>query len=126
VRLLLDTHIVLWWLADDGRLAGPHREAIMNGENDVFVSSVSIAEIAIKQSLGRLDAPFELLELLVENGLEELPLSSAHAQALRDLPPLHRDPFDRMLVTQAICDGLTLVTDDDAITKYDVITLERE
>jgi PIN domain nuclease of toxin-antitoxin system len=123
VRLLLDTHIVLWWLADDPRLAPGIRAAVLDGSNDAFVSAVVVAEIAIKQSLGKLDAPFELVTLLSENGFQELPLTCAHSAELGRLPWLHRDPWDRMLVAQARVESLTLATVDPRIRTYDVVTL---
>ncbi len=123
MKILLDTRIVLWWLADDPRLAPGIRAAVLDGSNDVFVSAVVIAEIAIKRSLGKLDAPFELSTLLSENGLEALPLTGAHAVELGRLPWLHRDPWDRLLVAQARVEGLTLATVDGRIRAYDVATL---
>ena len=121
MRLLLDTHILLWWLMDDPKLSGALRAAIADGGNEVFVSSVSVTEIAIKQSQGKLTAPRELLLLLLsEAGFAELPLTSAHGEVLRDLPEHHRDPFDRMLVAQAQVEGLEIATADAAIRNYDV------
>ena len=120
MRLLLDTHILLWWLMDDPKLSGALRSAIADGGNEVFVSSVSVTEIAIKQSQGKLHAPRELLLLLSEAGFAELPLTSAHGEVLRDLPEHHRDPFDRMLVAQARVEGLEIATAAAAIRNYDV------
>jgi len=125
VRILLDTHIVLWWLADDARLPPGIRAAMVDGSNDVFVSAVVVAEIAIKQSLGKLDAPLELVTLVTENGLQELPLTAAHSVDLGRLPWLHRDPWDRLLVAQARVEGLTLATVDPRVRGYDVATLPR-
>lgn len=126
MRLLLDTHVLLWWLSDDPKLGLELRAAIVNGGNEVFVSPISIAEIIIKQSTGRLQAPRELLELLSENGLTELPLTSAHARELRDLPWYHGEPFDRMLVAQARIDNLVLATADTAMRSYDVKTMRAD
>lgn len=120
MRLLLDTHVVLWWLGDDTKLTPTVRSAITSGANEVFVSSISVVEISIKFSLGKLRAPRELLELLTENGLAQLPFSSVHAIELRELPWHHRDPFDRMLVAQARVEGLTLATADQTLRAYDV------
>ncbi|MET4783368.1 type II toxin-antitoxin system VapC family toxin [Glaciihabitans sp. UYNi722] len=123
MRLLLDTHVLLWWLTDDPKLNSILRDAIADGGNEVFVSSVSVTEIAIKQSRGKLQAPRELLLLLSEAGFTELPLTSAHGQVLRDLPPHHRDPFDRMLIAQAQVEGLEIATADADISSYDVDVL---
>ena len=123
VNLLLDTHVLLWWLADDPKLGAATRAAIADGRNDVHVSSVTIAEIAIKRSQGKLDAPRELLHILIEEGFSELPLLSTHAAALETLPWHHRDPFDRMLVAQAVVEGLTLATADRNIHAYDITVL---
>ena len=105
---------------DDPKLSGALRSAIADGSNEVFVSSVSVTEIAIKQSQGKLHAPRELLLLLSEAGFAELPLTSAHGEVLRDLPEHHRDPFDRMLVAQAQVEELEIATADTAIRNYDV------
>lgn len=123
MRLLLDTHILLWWLGDDDRLGTTARAAIGDGRNDVLVSSVSVMEIAIKRSLGKLDAPDDIFGALAEEGLDELPLLSRHAVAIEHLPWHHRDPFDRMLVAQALTEGLVLVTHDDRLRDYGVATL---
>ncbi len=123
MRLLLDTHVVLWWLADDPKLDAGHRDAIADVRNDVFYSAVSIAEMAIKASLGKLDAPPGVAEVLDAQGLVALPFSAAHAERLRDLPWHHRDPFDRMLVVQAQAEDLRLVTVDGRVRAYDVAVL---
>lgn len=123
VNLLLDTHVFLWWLSDDPKLGGLTRAAIADGRNEVSVSAVTIAEIAIKRSQGKLDAPHDLLHILAEEGFTELPLLSTHAAGLETLPWHHRDPFDRMLVAQAKVEGLTLATLDKIIRAYDVTVL---
>ena len=123
MRLLLDTHVLLWWLMDDPKLSDGLRSAIADGGNEVFVSSISVAEIAIKQSRDKLQAPHGLLLLLAEAGFVELPLTAVHAAILRELPWHHRDPFDRMLVAQAQVEGLSLATADSAIGTYDVATM---
>lgn len=120
MRLLLDTHVLLWWLADDARLQPSSRRLIEDGTAEVFVSAVSVAEVAIKTSLGKLDAPPDLIAQISEQRMTELPLRVAHAQALQGLPWLHRDPFDRMLVAQALTDRLTLVTADSRCRQYDI------
>ncbi|GAB2527776.1 type II toxin-antitoxin system VapC family toxin [Paramicrobacterium agarici] len=120
MRLLLDTHIMLWWLANDARLSKGHRELIADGTNAVFVSSVSIAEISIKASLGKLDVPGPLQPAVTSSGFEILSFSAAEAEKLRDMPWHHHDPFDRMLIAQASAEGLALVTVDERIREYDV------
>jgi len=113
MRLLLDTHVLLWWLADDHRLSAEHRVLIADASNVVLVSAMTIAEIAIKTSLGKLEAPDDLLPTLETGGFDELPFESRHADLLRKLPWHHRDPFDRMLIAQAIAEQLTVLTAAD-------------
>jgi PIN domain nuclease of toxin-antitoxin system len=121
VKLLLDTHVVLWWLADDPRLDDDVKNLI-DTEPDVFVSAVTTWEVTIKQALGKL-GPADLPERVSSTELRDLPIRSSHAVVAGRLPPLHRDPFDRMLVAQAKCEGLTLATADTTIHKYDVSLL---
>ena len=123
MRLLVDTHVLLWWLADDSRLPARHRTALADASNDVWFSAVSIAEAAIKSSLGKLTAPAEMADVLVDGGFRELPLTAKHAAMLRTLPWHHRDPFDRMLVSQAGAEGLVLATVDRRFAEYDVTVL---
>jgi PIN domain nuclease of toxin-antitoxin system len=121
VRLLLDTHILLWWLGDDRRLKAPERSAIANPDAIVHVSGATAWEIAIKKSLGRLDLDIDVLEREIEAGaMVELPIRWRHAGAVGALPRHHDDPFDRMLVAQASIEGLVLVSYDQAFRKYDV------
>jgi PIN domain nuclease of toxin-antitoxin system len=116
VRLLLDTHVLIWWDAG-ARLSKRAGEAI-RAADQVYVSAVSSWEIAVKTSLGRIETTREVGAAVSESGFEELPLRLSHTQTLRGLPPHHRDPFDRMLVAQAISEGLTLVTRDRALDDY--------
>ncbi|HEX9636841.1 MAG TPA: type II toxin-antitoxin system VapC family toxin [Acidobacteriota bacterium] len=118
MRLLLDTHVFLWWCADDRRLADLERRAIRDGTNDVFLSAASVWEMGIKQSLGRLDLPEPPSSVVGRLGISRLPVTFEHAEATFELPPLHRDPFDRLLVAQARIEGLTLVTRDPLIRSY--------
>ena len=122
-RLLLDTHALLWVLEDDDALSEPARSAIVDPRNDVFVSSVSVWEISIKRSLGKLKAPEDVLSTIDASGLRELPVTFVHADHAGGLPLHHRDPFDRMLVAQAQVEGLTIVTHDSVIATYGVRTL---
>jgi PIN domain nuclease of toxin-antitoxin system len=122
VRLLLDTHVLLWWMADDPALSAASRVAIAAAENLIVVSAASIWEIRTKQAIGKLDLPSEFADVLSRQAFEPLSVTIAHAHGLCDLPLLHRDPFDRLLVAQARVEGLTIVTRDHAIMQYDVPT----
>ena len=122
-RLLLDTHVLLWALEDSQALSVDARQSIADTRNEVFVSAVSIWEMAIKRSLGKLRAPDNLADTVQEAGFAALPITLAHAEQAGMLPPHHRDPFDRMLVAQALAEGLVLVTDDALIPKYGVRTM---
>lgn len=120
MRVLLDTHVLLWWLNDDAVLRPQHRLAIADPANEVFVSAITFVEISIKQSLAKLDAPFISDDLVAEQGMTALPFTAAHARRLMLLPPHHRDPFDRMLLAQAWEEDLSFATVDDRISRYDV------
>jgi len=122
VSLLLDTHVVLWWLADDPALPDQIKDRL-DHEADVRVSAATIWEIAIKQALGKIIAPADLPERVRDSGFRKLPIGFAHAMTAGRLPLIHRDPFDRMLVAQARCEGLTLVTRDNHCQQYDVAVL---
>ena len=124
MRLLLDTHVVLWWLSRSNRLGQKAASAIADVENDTFVSAVTAVEMSIKAAKGKLRAPDNLDEMLAEKALTPLPITFRHGRAVRDLPQHHGDPFDRILVAQARCEGLTIVTADPAMAKYGVPTLE--
>jgi PIN domain nuclease of toxin-antitoxin system len=119
VSLLLDTHIVLWWLTDDPALADDIKDRL-DHEPDARISAASIWEIAIKQATGKITGPPDLPEQVRDSGFRELPIRSSHAIAAGRLPLIHRDPFDRMLIAQARCENLTLVTADAHCQKYDV------
>lgn len=120
MRVLLDTHVVLWWLAADPALPGPAVAVIADPGTTVVVSAATAWEIAIKQAAGRLEAPDDLLEALDDSGFVTLAISPAHAVGAGRLPPHHGDPFDRMLIAQARAEGLTLVTVDQRFPEYDV------
>jgi PIN domain nuclease of toxin-antitoxin system len=119
VRLLLDTHVLLWWLSDDRKLAKNARDIIANSNNDVLVSSASVWEVAIKAALGRLEVELDDLEdAIVRNGFRPLPIGFRHAVTVGRLPAVHRDPFDRMLVAQASVEELRLVSHDRVFERY--------
>lgn len=122
MRLLLDTHVLIWWDAGLG-LPDTVQDAIRTADQ-VYVSAVSGWEIAIKASLGRLETTRRVEDAVVESGFEELPVRLRHAHRLLDLPWHHRDPFDRVLVAQALDEGLILVSKDQALRAYDVRILE--
>jgi PIN domain nuclease of toxin-antitoxin system len=118
MRLLLDTHIYLWVVTDDPKLSKAARKLISDAD-DVFVSSASIWEASIKAGLGKLDADInQLVSAIEESGFSELPVRAVHAAMVRDLPDIHRDPFDRLLVAQAMCEPLRLVTADSHLAGY--------
>jgi PIN domain nuclease of toxin-antitoxin system len=120
VKVLLDTHIVLWWLAGDPSLPPLAGEAIANPDVDVIVSAATAWEIAIKRAAGRLEAPDDLLDALEANDFGSLSVTIAHALAAGGLPEHHSDPFDRMLIAQARTEGLTIITVDRRFPDYDV------
>lgn len=119
MRLLLDTHILLWWVMADRRLAKTLAGVLASPENDIAVSAASMWEIAIKRALGRIDVDLdELLSSMTADGFTELPLRFGHALKLESLPRHHDDPFGRILIAQSIAEGRRLVTKDDAILAY--------
>ncbi len=120
MSLLLDTHILLWWLSDDSLLPTAAREAIASPQTEVLISAATAWEIAIKQAAGRLDAPEDLLEAVEANDFQTLTITAAHAVDAAALPPHHSDPFDRMLIAQARAETLTLISVDNRFPKYDV------
>ncbi|PWC44927.1 type II toxin-antitoxin system VapC family toxin [Azospirillum sp. TSO22-1] len=124
MKLLLDTHIFVWVVGEPERLSPAVAAAVVDPDNDVYLSAVSVWEIAIKRALGRLPFPLERLDaLLAEMGVEILDLTAAHAIAAGGLPRHHDDPFDRALIGQAKVEGMTLVSVDQAMTRYDVVLL---
>lgn len=121
MKLLLDTHLLLWAAGEPHRLSADARALIDTHENELFFSAASLWEIAIKRGLGRDDFRVDARLLrrgLLDNGYSELPIGSEHAVAIDSLPPLHRDPFDRLLVAQATVEGITLLTSDAQVAAY--------
>ena len=119
MRLLLDTHALLWWLADDG-LITEARDAISDPANLITVSAASAWEISIKKALGKLAAPDDLEQQVQQNGFLPLPISIAHGIAAGQLVGHHEDPFDRILIAQAFAEGLTIVTRNKRFADYGV------
>lgn len=124
MNLLLDTHVLLWWLDDNPALGAAARTAICDPENAVFVSAIVVWEIRIKQALGKLEIPEDFRSALEAQPFSPLPVTAEHAHGVATLPDVHRDPFDRMLVSQAVCEGLTLVTHDQRLAAYPISVLD--
>ncbi|MGV6807163.1 MAG: type II toxin-antitoxin system VapC family toxin, partial [bacterium] len=103
-RLLLDSHVFLWWLSDES-LSTDAKSLIADERNQVFVSAATVWEISIKRALGKLQAPEDLQRIVEEEGFTPLPISLFHSEQAGKLPPIHRDPFDRMLIAQAQAEG---------------------
>lgn len=123
MRLLLDTHIVLWAMADDARLPAALRDAIAQA-GALFISAATVWEVAIKSALGKLDVPPDLFDRALAAGAQPLPITWTHARAVAGLPPHHADPFDRLLIAQARTDDLALVSVDRQFRAYDVALLD--
>lgn len=121
MRLLLDTHLLLWAAASSKRLPREARALIENGANEVYFSAASIWEIAIKSSLGRTDFRIDLAVFqgaLAQMAMTELPVTASHAVGVTKLPLIHRDPFDRLLIAQSIAEPLALLTNDAVLARY--------
>ena len=120
MKLLLDTHAALWFLSGDERLGHNAQRHLTDDSNRVLLSAAVVWEISIKRALGKLVVPDEYLSLLLDAGVQPLAVSVAHAAAVERLAPHHRDPFDRMLVSQASLEGAAIVSRDDALRPYEV------
>jgi len=121
VKLLLDTQLLLWVAEDSDRLSAVARKEIADPANELVFSAASLWEISIKNALGREDFRVDARQLrqgLLDNGYVELPITSEHAVSIDGLPPLHKDPFDRILIAQAVTEGLTLLTADAQLARY--------
>lgn len=121
MKLLLDTHLLLWAAGDPNQLSKQARQLIDSPENELLFSAASIWEVAIKRGLGRQDFKVDARLLrrgLLDNGYSELPIISDHVVATESLPPIHKDPFDRVLVAQATVEGITLLTTDSVVSRY--------
>ena len=127
MRAIVDTHVALWWLADDPRLGGRHREILADPDHQICWSAASSFELSIKLALGKVELPEPAAEffrkLLGEDGFEWLPIENRHCARLAELPVHHRDPFDRMLVAQAQEEDVPLLSADPKLAGYDVVIL---
>jgi PIN domain nuclease of toxin-antitoxin system len=123
LRLLIDSHALLWHVLDDSRLGPIPTEAIEAADAEVLVSIASLWEIAIKSALGKLNAPDDLPERVQTLGFELLPVAAAHAWRVRELPHHHGDPFDRLLIAQAQTDSLPIMTADTVFASYEVTVI---
>jgi PIN domain nuclease of toxin-antitoxin system len=120
VKALLDTHVFLWWDSNGANLPAALRAAVASPGNQIYVSAVTVWEIAIKRASGRLEFSGSAARAIERHGFLALPITVEHAEWAGSLPPLHRDPFDRLLVAQAQLESLTLLTVDDQILRYQV------
>ena len=120
MRLLLDTHAALWWLTGDERFGAEAEQQISDATNQVLLSAAVVWEVAIKRSLGKLQAPPDFGPTLVGAGAQPLPVSLDHAAAVEELPWHHRDPFGRLLIAQATVERAALVSADEALAAYGI------
>ena len=123
---LLDTNALIWTLSDTEELSNPAKDVITNSDNKLFVSIATLWEITIKQSIGKLDLEGDVLDIVEEcerEGINILSIQPQHLKKLEKLPLIHRDPFDRLIISQAIYEDLTIITKDSMIPKYDVSVL---
>lgn len=120
MRVLLDTHFLLWWLADAPELGERGREVISAPENLIFFSAASLWELRIKEGIGKIELPASFANALSAEAFEPLSVTVKHTEALRGLPLHHRDPFDRMLIAQAQVESMTFLTRDKIVELYDV------
>ena len=123
MRVLLDTHIFLWWYSDAPELPGGLRRLLLDPSTEVVVSAASVWEIAVKRSLGKLDFEGSVVGAIQDEGFAALAISAAHAEHVGRLPDHHRDPFDRLLVAHSNLEDLTLLSVDPQMSRYDVFAL---
>jgi len=119
VRYLIDTHVLIWWLEDSPRLPDRFRALVSNASNQIYVSNATAWEIEIKRSIGKLDISEDYIDAMGD--FAWLPVELDHIKALRELPPIHRDPFDRMLVAQSKVEGMPILSVDDQVIRYGVV-----
>ena len=118
MRYLLDTHVVLWWYLDAPQLTKVHRQLISDVGNELYVSAAAIWEIEVKRRNGKLDCPPDMLERIKTDGFMILPIMGEHLVPLRTLPPIHNDPFDRIMVCQSIVEKIPMISYDDNVNAY--------
>ena len=123
MNYLLDTHVILWWLTDPKNISSKAQKIIANKEERIYLSSASCWEMAIKKSIGRLKFPTNILEILTSGGFEVIPITATESLSVADLPYIHQDPFDRLLIVQAKLNDMILITRDETIMQYPVVTL---
>lgn len=124
MKYLLDTHVFIWAMEDSKRLKKDIKNEISNSQNKIFVSVVTVWEISIKRSLKKLKTPFDIEASIKKAGLQIIPIQLTHALAVEKLPLHHKDPFDRILIAQSLVEGLTLITADEKIWKYNLPLLK--
>ncbi len=120
MKILLDTHILIWYLEGNQMLKSEFNDLIIDSTNIIYFSAVSLAEMAIKASKNKLRYPDNIIDICIEQGFKELSLKSKHSILLKDLPQYHSDPFDRLLIVQAQSEGIWMISQDQFFTKYDV------
>ena len=127
MKIIVDTHVFLWWITDSSKLSKQAKTIISDGDNTIFLSAASSWEIAIKNQLGRLQLPQRperfIPDQLLRNGMESLPITMSHALHVATLPSIHRDPFDRMLISQAQVEHLPILTADPFFARYRIETI---
>ena len=119
MKIILDTHIFLWALSDPMKIDKSRRDQIEMLSNTIYISSISVTEIMIKSSIGKLTIDFDVLEMIEKSGFEQLDFSAKDALGLKYMPFHHRDPFDRMLISQAQANNFFIMSDDSKFSKYD-------
>ena len=119
MKLLLDTHIFLWALSDPSKIDKGRRDQIELLSNTIYVSSISVTELMIKSSLGKLTIDFDVVEMIEKSGFEQLDFTANDALKLKEMPFHHKDPFDRMLIAQATANGFFIMSDDNKFSLYD-------
>ncbi len=118
MRCLIDTHIVLWWYFDSSRLRREHLRAISDDKNEICVSAAAIWEIEVKRRNGKLECPVDMMERIKADGFKILPILAEHLVPLRTIPPIHNDPFDRIMVCQSIVEQIPLISYDPKVNAY--------
>ena len=118
MRYLLDTHVVLWWYLDLPKLERRHKQIIADNGNELYVSAAAIWEIEVKRRNGKLDCPIDMMERIKADGFTILPIMAEHLVPLRTIPPIHNDPFDRLMVCQSIVEKIPLISYDPKVNAY--------